>query len=49
MIAHSMRFLNSSQPYRYTPVTLPVACQALAAQPPEQYSRAHQSRQSGRA
>ena len=36
MIAHSMRLRNSSQPSSYTPVMLPVACQALAAQPPEQ-------------
>ena len=34
--AHSMRFLNSSQPYLYTPLIEPVAWQALAAQPPEQ-------------
>ena len=42
MMAHSMRFLNSSQPKAYTPSRLPVAWQALAAQPPAQYSMAQQ-------
>ena len=36
IIAHSIRFLNSSQPYLYTPLTEPVAWYALAAHPPEQ-------------
>ena len=46
MTAHSMRFLNSSQPYWYTPPMLPVAWYAFAAQPPEQYILAQQSRHS---
>ena len=36
MMAHSIRFRKSSQPASYTPVMLPVAWNALAAQPPEQ-------------
>ena len=49
MMAHSMRLRKSSHPALYTPRMEPVAWKALAAQPPEQYSRAQQSAQSGRA
>ena len=34
--AHSMRLRNTLQPYSYTPWMSPVACRALAAQPPAQ-------------
>ena len=36
MMAHSIRFLWSSQPVSYTPVMLPVVWYALAAHPPLQ-------------
>ena len=38
--AHSIRLRNTLQPYSYVPWMSPVACRALAAQPPAQYRRA---------